>query len=617
MIGFRPNKTNNDYLKALGVGRVNNKAILFFSSKKHKPFNIAISDKQGLNFKPIKEKLRFPYQFQIFKNTSSGHDYHLTPIKQGYILTYLEEDNNTNQLKFRISKNLIKWSEPKKINSIYEAGKVVKINKRRKRYLVYGRKQINLGIYNKLSQKPKNQKIIYQPQEKILGQTNLKICQTFEADQGILILVYRYQDPTIWEEYSWQLIYTDKKDPGELIWTKQLPINGQIPNPENYQINPVGAVKLNNKLISYWQVGAENIYSLSQPFFQLNQPIKQNTPFPYLNKLKRYKKNPILKPRPKNKWESKLVFNPAAVNTKNKTHLIYRAVGEKDISVLGYASTTNGLQIDERLNKPVYQPKKNFEINRQAPKITYSYTSGWGCGGCEDPKLTKIGSKIYMTYTAWNGVDPPGVALTSISENDLNNKKWNWTEPIMISPPGEIHKNWAVFPEKINKRFAILHSLSPKILVDYVDDLNFKDQKYIKSYYKPSGRKNHWDNWMRGAGPPPMKTDDGWLLLYHAMDNRDPGRYKLGAMVLNHQNPTEIEYRSNYPLLEPDMNYENEGFKSGVVYSCGAVIKNQRLFVYYGGADTVSCAAHIKINTLLSDLKNQNRSELSKAIIYN
>ena len=88
-----------------------------------------------------------------------------------------------------------------------------------------------------------------------------------------------------------------------------------------------------------------------------------------------------------------------------------------------------------------------------------------------------------------------------------------------------------------------------------------------------------------------MKTRLGWLLFYHAMDMHDPNRYKLGAMILDAEDPTKILYRSKVPVLEPDAYYENQGFKSGVVYSCGAVVKDDELFVYYGGADSVVCVA--------------------------
>src|SRR5207253_3488934 len=135
-----------------------------------------------------------------------------------------------------------------------------------------------------------------------------------------------------------------------------------------------------------------------------------------------------------------------------------------------------------------------------------------------------------------------------------------------------------------------LHSIAPHILIDYVDDLNNLDD-YIDSP-RPQGpqpgRKDFWDNLLRGAGPPPVKTSAGWLLLYHALDKRDSGKYKLGAMILDHDHPTKILYRSAQPILTPDMPYENEG-KAGVVYASGAIIKDGVLHVYYGGGDRVVC----------------------------
>ena len=104
---------------------------------------------------------------------------------------------------------------------------------------------------------------------------------------------------------------------------------------------------------------------------------------------------------------------------------------------------------------------------------------------------------------------------------------------MLISPPGEIHKNWVIFPEKLNGKFAVLHSITPKIAIDYFDSLDdFDGEKYITSKYVRPPESGSWDSWVRGAGPPPIKTHTGWLLLYHAMDYRDPNRYK-GAMLLD------------------------------------------------------------------------------------
>jgi len=106
------------------------------------------------------------------------------------------------------------------------------------------------------------------------------------------------------------------------------------------------------------------------------------------------------------------------------------------------------------------------------------------------------------------------MALTSISVDDFLNKRWKWTKSVLISPPGEIHKNWVIFPEKIRGKYAVLHSMSPEILIDYFDDLDeLGDEAYIKSCRQMEERKGAWDTWVRGAGPPPIKTKYGWLVL--------------------------------------------------------------------------------------------------------
>lgn len=195
------------------------------------------------------------------------------------------------------------------------------------------------------------------------------------------------------------------------------------------------------------------------------------------------------------------------------------------------------------------------------------------------------------------------MAVSSIDENDFFNKKWKWSKPILISAPNTINKNWVLFPEKINGKYAILHSIVPKILIEYVDNIDHPT-KSITSPRKQGpqpGRKNSWDNWIRGAGPPPIKTDRGWLLLYHAGTEGDH-RYKLGAMLLDLNDPATITHRSPNPILVSEEWYENE-WKPGIVYACGAVIKDGDLFVYYGGGDKHVCVAQTPLNDLLDSLE--------------
>jgi predicted GH43/DUF377 family glycosyl hydrolase len=333
-------------------------------------------------------------------------------------------------------------------------------------------------------------------------------------------------------------------------------------------------------------------------------------------KLERFDGNPILEPKPEHWWESKAVFNPGAIYEDGKVHLVYRAIGDSDVSVMGYASSVGGFNIDERLHEPIYVPRESFEgagliypVPRY-PQRTYvpmeeenGYVSGGGWGGCEDPRLTRIDDRVFMTYVAFDGYSPPRVALTSIHINDFLAKNWQWKKPVLISPPGVVDKNACILPEKINSKYVIFHRIFPNILIDFVDDLDFDGKtRFLKGEFKIRPRASYWDSRKVGAGAPPLKTKDGWLLIYHSVGERDPGRYKIGAMLLDLKDPTRVLYLSKEPILEPQLWYENEGWKSGVTYPGGAVVIKDRLLVYYGGADRVTCVASVKLGRLLEQL---------------
>jgi len=320
--------------------------------------------------------------------------------------------------------------------------------------------------------------------------------------------------------------------------------------------------------------------------------------------LERIARNPILQPRPDHDWEGIAVFNTAAIQLEGRVHFIYRAVGYDGLSVFGHASSRDGVNIDERSEAPVFVDTTTPQAyaGDDAPAEA-TYCSGPNLCGSEDPRLTRIGDTLYMTYTAFDGRHPPGVALTSIAVEDFVAKRWTWKPPVLISALHEAHKNWVLFPERIAGRYAVLHGISPGIMINFEEGLDFDGGECIASRYACSGREDAWDSRVRGAGPPPILTPAGWLLLYHAMDRRDPGRYKLGAMLLDRNDPSRILGRLPHPLLQPDARYENDGLKAGVVYACGAALIGDLLHVYYGGADTVVCAATVSLERLLSQLR--------------
>ena len=345
--------------------------------------------------------------------------------------------------------------------------------------------------------------------------------------------------------------------------------------------------------------------------------------------LKRFEGNPILAPQPRHWWESKAVFNPGALYEGGKVHIVYRAIGDSDVSVFGYASSVNGFQISERLDEPVYVPREPFEgagmlsTTPSKPEAPYvpreeneTYVSGGGLGGCEDPRLTRISDRIFMTYVAFDGYSPPRVALTSIQAEDFLARKWHWKRPVLISPPGVVDKNACILPEKINSKYVIFHRIYPNILIDFVDDLDYFDgaTRWLKGEFRIRPRAASWDSRKIGSGAPPIKTKDGWLLIYHAVGERDPGRYKMGAMLLDLKNPTRVLFRSKEPILEPLAWYESEGWKGGVIYPCGAVVIGGHLLVYYGGGDKVTCVASVNLDELLNHLVG--RREAAPAPAY-
>jgi predicted GH43/DUF377 family glycosyl hydrolase len=334
--------------------------------------------------------------------------------------------------------------------------------------------------------------------------------------------------------------------------------------------------------------------------------------------IQKHAANPIIEPRGENFWEMKATFNPAAVNVDNRVHLLYRAIGGDDMSTLGYAVSDDGITIAGRPDEFAFEHRnKGSEPLRTVPKI--NYLSGGGCaGGSEDPRLVVIDEdgKVYLTYTAFDGWGSVRIALSSIAKDDFVNRRWKWSPPFFLSPPGEIHKNWVLFPEKINGKYAILHSVAPKVLVDYFDSLDYfeDDDAVIRGSFRKMEVEDpgRWERMVRGAGPPPIRTRLGWLVFYHATDKREPTRYKLGAMILDADDPTKVLYRSRIPVLEPEEWYENTGWKSGVVYSCGAVVKDGELYVSYGGADSVVCVAVANLEHFLDELIRYGMPHLTK-----
>ncbi len=334
--------------------------------------------------------------------------------------------------------------------------------------------------------------------------------------------------------------------------------------------------------------------------------------------VKRVDENPVMRPVAGHWWESEAVFNPAAFVDHGRVHLLYRAVGGDGVSRIGYASSADGIHFDERLPYPVYDSGPGFTPtahDRRYLPLSYNtdlYASGGSWGGCEDPRAVVIDDHMYMTFGIFESWQSMRLGVTALSREDLKARNWAWLPHVTMSPKNETNKNWVLFPEKLNGKYAILHALTPSVMIEYVNDLAELHYNPIKSNNKRSGRKGHWDAFVRGVAAPPMKTEAGWLLFYHGMNPDQPEvGYKVGAMLLDLDDPTKILYRSSEPVLEPKEWYEND-WKPGVVYASGAVIFGDDLILYYGGGDKYIAAAKVNYKEFLHALMQNEHAQLHR-----
>lgn len=341
----------------------------------------------------------------------------------------------------------------------------------------------------------------------------------------------------------------------------------------------------------------------------------------------RSKNNPILKPNKNHEWESLKVYNPGVIYERGIFNMLYNAVGDDWTLRLGYATSIDGLHF-ERLERPVFEPRESYD---------------WK--GVMDPRITRIGNTYYMTYSADDGIMRKLALATS---TDL--KTWRKHGPML--------KNWdavragvfrivdgkklpekperkgrskagGIFPEKIKDKFWMIFGNTHLWFATSSNGISWIVD--FKPLLSPRGG-NYFDNFTVQGGPPPIKTDKGWLVLYHGR-SVEKGDYRLGFILLDLLDPRKIIYRTNRPIFEPKEPYEVSGIvdmlpggfermrlmsKSQleaftkdaeakgkmlkVVFCCGAVLADGVLRIYYGASDTFICTATAKLEDVLNSI---------------
>ncbi len=592
--------------RGLGIYALNDKIYLYFQTPKtpSDKIEIAVSE-DGLAFEKDKRTTYIAKPKSSVEDIASTSNYNVYHFNDEFLLTYKKKNGKDESTEKAWVSNLEEdWAHEGEMLKFKDNGIIVGDFVQNKKFYMYGgSKEINLYSSKNLVEWEK-EKVALSSRQEGFDSGDLEVSFCLVTGKGILVLYHSLVDG----QYFTGVALFDLNNPGKVLWRAKEPI-WSTPVEWKNKLMPIATALVNGQLISYWQTELEGIYAAVFGLFKTSDGHKSKD---VSLKLERHAHNPMIRPNAKNPWEAFNTFNPAAIYYNGKVHLLYRAQGHDYISVVGYATSSDGVHIDERLNEPIYVPSADFEYRNVRPEdVTFAYVSGGGYGGVEDPRVTKIDDRFYLTYVAFDGVSPPRVAITSISEENFLNRRWLWERPVLISPPGVVDKSCVIFPEKINGKYVVMHRIYPNILIDYVDSLDFDGNTWLEGKYKIEPRSDSWDSRKIGAGAPPIKTKYGWLLIYQSVGEQDSSKYKIGAMLLDLEDPTKVLNRSQSPILEPDFHYENEGFKAGVVYPCGAVVIDDTLYVYYGAADSYVCVATANLEEFLQELMHSEVAKLT------
>lgn len=211
--------------------------------------------------------------------------------------------------------------------------------------------------------------------------------------------------------------------------------------------------------------------------------------------------------------------------------------------------------------------------------------------GLEDPRITQIGNAYYITYKV---VSDKGIATGLLTTTDFI----NFQRHGIIFCPENI--DVVLFPEIIGGKFWALTRPVPRYIgprgvwiASSPDAIHWGQHQTL---ILPEEGTFH--DGKTGGSCVPIKTDSGWLEIYHGSDIED--RYSLAAAMLDLDNPSQVIAKAKTPLMIPEADYEKTGFYGNVVFSCGAVEKDNNVLIYYGAADEYTAVANTTVSTILS-----------------
>lgn len=270
--------------------------------------------------------------------------------------------------------------------------------------------------------------------------------------------------------------------------------------------------------------------------------------------LVRHPESPLMYPNPLHQWEAMNVFNCAVTQHNGLFHMLYRAQGVDFVSRIGYAVSADGFEWN-RLENPVLSPHMGLDDYR----------------GVEDPRVTPLDDRFYMTYTAYGASD--FFPMIAVSDNLIT---WQDIGPLERAR----NKDHVLFPEKINGRYAILHRRPASIWIGYSHDLKTWTDHQVIMNPRPD---NDWDSKSIGGNGVPIKTEHGWLLFYHGYEANHI--YRSSVALLDLDDPTKVINRPKSFIIEPKETWEIKGDVPNVIFSCTNLVVGDEIYFYYAGAD--------------------------------
>ncbi|MFA5094124.1 MAG: pesticidal protein Cry7Aa [Candidatus Omnitrophota bacterium] len=326
-----------------------------------------------------------------------------------------------------------------------------------------------------------------------------------------------------------------------------------------------------------------------------------------------------------NGFDNQAVLNPACVELDGVTHMFYRGIRRGDMSSsIGRCRLVDNKAV-ERSDKPVLFPEYDYE------KM-----------GVEDPRIVFLDGIYYLFYTAYDGRNAlfayaTSTDLVSFVKHGVISPRITYAEAGSLFGSSKIRmrekyfifesyirhrqgddillweKDAFIFPKKFNNKFLLVHRILPGIQGIYFEDFKDLTDDYWRDNLRDLGKfvlldpEYGFESRNIGGGCPPIETEDGWLLIYHAVEDSRYGRiYHAAAALLDIDDPSKVVGRLKRPIFSPAEPWEKRGDVNNVVFPTSAIVKGGRLYIYYGAADRLIAAKSVDMEEILKELKNSN-----------